>query len=119
MADDDALADYTEVVFWGPFDAPSPRGALLPEPPGPPRSLEEITRLIEVYPPSWRRWCDGPFQGGCACRGCVHWPAPSTVRGDPEGKAFPNPADRLSRAEVEIYVQLRASKQLAPAPTEQ
>lgn len=71
--------------------------------PATPRALPEIKRLIEVYPPDWRRWCDGPWQGGCACVGCVLHPAPSTVRGDPEGRAFPNPEDRLSKAEVEIY----------------
>ncbi len=70
----------------------------------PPRSLDEIKRLIEVYPPKDRRWCEGPFRGGCACLGCVHHPAPSTVQGDPEYRAFPNPADRLSKEEVEIYL---------------
>jgi hypothetical protein len=64
------------------------------------RDLNEIKRLIEIYPPSWRHWCDA---GLCACRGCVRWPAPSTVRGDPEGKAFPNPSDRLTKAEVELW----------------
>lgn len=72
-----------------------------PEPQGPPRSLEEITRLIEVYPPEFRRWCD-PGEG-CACMGCLNWPAPSTILGDPEGKPFPNPSDRLSKVEFEIY----------------
>jgi hypothetical protein len=67
------------------------------------RSLDEVTRLIEVYPSSWRRWCDAPERGGCACLGCVRVPAPSTVRGDPEGKPFPNPTDRLTRDEVELY----------------
>jgi hypothetical protein len=67
------------------------------------RDLSEIRRLIEVYPVQWRRWCDAPEQGGCACMGCVRWPAPSTVRGDPEGKAFPNPEDRLTRDEVAAY----------------
>lgn len=74
------------------------------------RDLTEIMRLIENYPPSWRRWCDGPWSGGCACMGCVHWPAPSTVRGDPEGQAFPNPGDRLTREEVEIYLASLPSK---------
>lgn len=68
------------------------------------RTLEEIKRLIEVYPPSFRRWCDNPERGGCACTGCVRWPAPSTVSGDPEGKRFPNPADRLTKAEVDLYL---------------
>lgn len=67
------------------------------------RDLEEIKRLIEVYPPKFRCWCDGLWRGGCACTGCVIHPAPSTVRGDPEGKPFPNPADRLNKEEVEIY----------------
>lgn len=69
-----------------------------------PRSLEEIARLIEVYPPSWRRWCDGPENGGCACLGCVRVPAPSTVPGDPEYYPFPNPTDRLTREEVALYL---------------
>lgn len=67
------------------------------------RDLSEIKRLIEVYPPRFRRWCDSPERGGCACMGCVRWPAPSTVSGDPEGKSFPNPADRLTKEEVELY----------------
>jgi hypothetical protein len=67
------------------------------------RSRDEIARLIEVYPPNWRRWCDWPEKGGCACMGCLRQPAPSTVRGDPEGKPFPNPADRLTREEVAFY----------------
>ena len=25
-----------------------------------PRSIDEVTRLIEVYPERWRRWCSGP-----------------------------------------------------------
>lgn len=68
------------------------------------RTIEEITRLIEVYPPEWRRWCSGPEIGGCACLGCVRVPAPSTGRGDPEHCHFPNPADRLTEAEVERYL---------------
>ena len=72
------------------------------------RPIAEITRLIEVYPVGWRRWCDGPERGGCACLGCVRVPAPSTVRGDPEYCAFPNPADRLTRDEVERYRQQEA-----------
>jgi hypothetical protein len=74
------------------------------------RSLAEITRLIEVYPPDWRRWCSAPEYGGCACLGCLRWPAPSTVRCDPEGAAFPNPADALTKDEVALYeTSLRAS----------
>lgn len=72
--------------------------------PLPDKSPEEIKRLIEIYPPSWR-WCDAPERGGCGCCGCVRWPAPSTVRCDPEGKKFPNPNDRLTREEVESYLQ--------------
>jgi len=68
-----------------------------------PRSLEEITRLIEVYPTNWRWWCDGPGRGGCACMGCVRQPAPSTVHGDPEYAEWPNEDDALSREEVDIY----------------
>jgi hypothetical protein len=67
------------------------------------RPLAEITRLIEIYPPEWRRWCSSPENGGCACRGCVRVPAPSTVRGDPEYHAFPNPDDRLTAEEVAAY----------------
>jgi hypothetical protein len=67
------------------------------------RELSEVRRLIEVYPPEWRRWCDAPERGGCACMGCVRQPAPSTVRGDPEGQPFPNPTDRLTREEVMRY----------------
>jgi hypothetical protein len=69
------------------------------------RNLDEITRLIEVYPPSWRRWCPWREKGGCACVGCVRVPAPSTVRGDPERRPFPNPADKLTEAEVELYTR--------------
>lgn len=76
---------------------------ILPNPDHPPRSLEEIKRRIELYPSEFRRWCDAPERGGCACMGCVRWPAPSTVYGDPEGKPFPNPDDRLSKEEVAIY----------------
>lgn len=68
-----------------------------------PRPLEEIIRLIEIYPPDWRRWCDGPERGGCACLGCVRQPAPATVRGDPEYREWPNEADALNKDEVRIY----------------
>lgn len=67
------------------------------------RPIEEIRRLLAVYPPSWRRWCDAPENGGCFCMGCVRHPAPSTVRGDPEGMPFPNPEDRLTREEMMAY----------------
>lgn len=71
-----------------------------------PRPLAEIKRLIEMYEPECRRWCDAPERGGCACMGCVRWPAFSTLRParDPEGTPFPNPADQLMREEVEIYL---------------
>jgi hypothetical protein len=72
------------------------------------RSLEEISRLIEIYPPTWRRWCDGPECGGCACIGCVRVPAPSTVNRDPEYCDFPNPADRLTKEEVEFYTESKS-----------
>ncbi len=68
-----------------------------------PRSLEEITRLILVYPEAWRRWCWGPERGGCACLGCARQPAPSTVRGDPEYAPWPDENDALSEEEVQIY----------------
>ncbi len=69
-----------------------------------PRPLEEITRLIEVYPPDWRRWCDGPEHGGCACLGCVRQPAPSAVPGrDPEYASWPDERDALIEQEVRIY----------------
>lgn len=68
------------------------------------RSPEEVKRLIEIYPASWRRWCSAPERGGCMCMGCVRCPAPSTVSGDPEGKPFPNPSDRLTKEEVEVYL---------------
>ena len=71
--------------------------------PGPTRSLAEITRLIEVYPPEFRRWCDSPERRGCACLGCVRHPAPSTVRRDPEYCEWPNPEDALTAKEVAIY----------------
>jgi|GEM_PF-3793367 len=67
------------------------------------RDLQTITRLITVYPKEWRRWCSAPENGGCGCMGCVRWPAPSTVRGDPEGKRFPNPSDQLTEEEVAAY----------------
>jgi hypothetical protein len=70
------------------------------------RDLKEIRRLMQVYPPSWRRWCSAggdPGGGGCACLGCVLQPAPSTVHGDPEGQAFPNPSDKLTREEVDLW----------------
>ena len=72
-----------------------------------PRPIDEITRLIEMYPPEYRRWCSAPERGGCACMGCVRHPAHSTVRGDPEYRAWPNPDDALSHAEVELYLQKR------------
>lgn len=72
-----------------------------------PRPLAEITALIEAYPESWRRWCDGPERMGCACIGCVRQPAPSTVRGDPEHARWPNEADALSQEEVGIYMANR------------
>ena len=73
------------------------------------RTLKEITRLIEVYPPKWRRYCDCPENGGCACLGCVRVPAPSTVRGDPEWyfHEFQSDPDRLTKEEVERYAQSR------------
>jgi hypothetical protein len=75
----------------------------------PPRSLEEITRLIEVYPPEWRRWCSSPEEWlGCACVGCVRQPAPSTVSGDPEYRPWPNEDDALTEQEVTIYLGAQA-----------
>jgi hypothetical protein len=69
------------------------------------RAKDEVRRLIEVYPVGWRRWCDAPEWGGCACMGCVRQPAPSTVHGDPEGQPFQNPSDRLTKEEVEAYLK--------------
>ena len=69
-----------------------------------PRSIGEITVLIEQYPESWRRWCNAPANGGCACLGCVRQPAPNTVRGDPEYAAWPNSEDALIEKEVEMYL---------------
>jgi hypothetical protein len=68
------------------------------------KDLNTITRLITIYPRDWRRWCNGPERGGCACMGCVRVPAPSTVRGDPEYQPFPNPEDRLTEEEVGVYL---------------
>ena len=73
-----------------------------------PRSLDEITRLIEAYPERWRRWCSGPERSGCACLGCVRQPAPSTVDGDPEYARWPNEDDALIEAEVELYRNSRS-----------
>lgn len=69
-----------------------------------PRPIEEITRLIEIYPPDWRHWCSGPEHGGCACAGCVRQPAPSTVRGDPEYREWPDERDALIEQEVTMYL---------------
>ena len=63
---------------------------------------------VEAYPPSWRRWCVGPETGGCACRGCVRHPTPSTVRGDPEYQPWPSPADALTMEEFKLYWDTRA-----------
>ena len=68
-----------------------------------PRPLDDVVRLIEVYPPKWRRWCSAPEKGGCACMGCVRQPAPSTVRGDPEYREWPDERDALIKQEVDIY----------------
>lgn len=68
------------------------------------RPIDEVTRLMEAYPPSWRRWCSGSESGGCACMGCVRQPAPSTVLGDPERAEWPNDADALNEREVEMYL---------------
>lgn len=67
------------------------------------RSLDEIKHLIEIYPESWRHWCSGPEEGGCACMGCVRHPAPSTVRGDPEHVGWFNEIDALTQEEVALY----------------
>lgn len=69
------------------------------------RNPEEVARLIEAYPPSWRRWCAAPENGGCACVGCVRVPAPTTVRSDPERyfHAFGSSLDRLTEEEVAAY----------------
>ena len=75
-----------------------------------PRSIKEVTNLIEVYPKNWRRWCSGPEMGGCACLGCVRQPAPSTVRGDPEYARWPDENDALIEAEVEMYLAQREQK---------
>ncbi len=70
----------------------------------PPRDIAEVRRIIERYPPKFRRWCDGPWQGGCACMGCVLWPPPCDYPGrDTEGRAFRKPEDRLTREEVKLY----------------
>lgn len=73
-----------------------------------PRPIEEIARLIEVYPPEWRRWCSSPERGGCACVGCVRQPAPSTVRGDPEYREWPDERDALIEQEVAMYLAARS-----------
>lgn len=75
--------------------------------PGPARPLSEIIRLIEIYPKEWRWYCFSPENGGCACMGCVRQPAPSTVSGDPEYAAWPDPGDALTAEEVEIYRKSR------------
>jgi hypothetical protein len=67
------------------------------------RSISEIVRLIEVYPKEYRRWCSAPENGGCFCQGCVRHPAPSTVRGDPEGQPWLDESKALSSAEVAMY----------------
>jgi hypothetical protein len=62
-------------------------------------TLQEILRIVERYPPDWRRWCDGPENGGCACSGCVRTPPPIADPGHP----FLNPEDRLTRADMQLY----------------
>lgn len=74
------------------------------------RDMTEIRRLIEMYPHDWRRWCDAPERGGCFCMGCVRHPAPSTVTRDPEYVPFPNPADALTKEEVEAYNATKATR---------
>lgn len=73
------------------------------------KTLEEITRIVEKYPASWRRWCDAPESGGCACMGCVRNPAPAMLPGvgDTEGWPFPNPNERLTREEMMLYLAER------------
>lgn len=71
--------------------------------PGPARPIEVIVRLIETYPPAWRRYCGAPERDGCACMGCVRQPAPATVRGDPEYAEWPEPSDALTEEEVQLY----------------
>ncbi len=78
---------------------------IVPTPPQhPPRDIVEVRRLIERYPPSFRRWCDVETRGPCACMGCLRWPAPKDVSGrDPEGQPFPDPSKQLTREEVALY----------------
>jgi hypothetical protein len=63
----------------------------------PPRSLDEIARLIERYPPSFRRYCSAPKGVECACTGCVGVPA-----------YYDRNCTPLTKEEVEIY---QASKE--------
>lgn len=70
------------------------------------KTLEEIRRIVERYPIKWRRWCDGPEQGGCACMGCVRNPPPGDYPGlDTECRPFRNPDERLTREEMALYLE--------------
>lgn len=59
------------------------------------RSLQEIAKIAELYPPEHRRWCvaDGD---DCACIGCVCVPGPMM-------KAGLKPEDRLTKEEIATY----------------
>ena len=67
------------------------------------KSIKEITDIIKSYPLAWRRWCNGPEEGGCACMGCIRVPAPSTVPGDPEYFDFPDPQNKITKEEASRY----------------
>lgn len=56
------------------------------------RTLDEITKIVELYPPEHRRWCEGP----CACMGCVRVPAPLINNGRPM-------SDGLTKEEFELW----------------
>lgn len=74
------------------------------------RPLAEITRLIEMYEPDFRRWCASPENGGCWCSGCVRHPPYKVVGGDPEYRPWPDEADALNAAEVALYRKAKRRK---------
>ena len=75
-----------------------------------PRSLQEIIKLVEEYPPEARRWCFDPepkqwMCSGCQWEGCVNHPPPVSGVDYAQRKTakWINEEDALTMVEIYIY----------------
>lgn len=62
------------------------------------RTLDQIEAIVARLPAGWRRFCEPPFGGACACMGCVN--------------RAPREADRLTREEWDAYVAAHGREEI-------